>query len=103
VKPGRPVAIVFSVRAKREIDAAAKWWAEHRGTQALADAVADVLRLLEAFPEAAPRVQIRGAWSTTRRASVALVGYHLYYRHDARAGTILVRCFWHERRRPPRF
>ncbi|MEO5727239.1 MAG: type II toxin-antitoxin system RelE/ParE family toxin [Byssovorax sp.] len=98
----RPIPILFSARAKREIDAAHTWWAEHSEARALADAVAAALRFIEAFPEASPRVQIRGKWSTTRRASVAPLGYHLFYRYDERAGTILVRAFWHERRRPPR-
>jgi plasmid stabilization system protein ParE len=97
----RPIPILFSARAKREIDEARTWWAEQSETRVLADAVAATLRFIEAFPEASPRVQIRGKWSTTRRASVAPLGYHLFYRYDERTGAILVQAFWHEHRRPP--
>lgn len=98
--PKRPTTIIFSARAKRDLDEARAWWAEHRRTRSLDDALAAALHLLEAFPEIGPRVQIRGQWSTTRRIVLDSVGYHLYYRFDA--DTIFVRCFWHERRRKPR-
>ena len=95
------LTVVISPRATKEIDEAALWWAK-RGEPSFVDAaITEVLARLKVVPESAPRVQIRGKWSTTRRASVDR-GYHLYYRYDARAETILVRCFWHERRTPPR-
>lgn len=94
--------IVFTARATREIDEALVWWAEHPGTRALADAIASALALLDRFPEIAPRVKSRGRWTTTRRYILKGVGYHLYERFDASTRTILVRSFWHERRRKPR-
>jgi hypothetical protein len=72
--PKRPITIIFAARAKLEIDEAQAWWAQNRGTHALADAVATVLERLQAFPQIAPRVQINGTWSTTRRAAVDPVG-----------------------------
>lgn len=98
----RPVVIIFSPNANREVEEARVWWAECGGALALADAVAAALSYIEAFPEAPSLVKIRGKWSTTRRVQVDPIGYHLYYRYNALTGTILVRCFWHQRRRPPR-
>lgn len=94
--------IVFDTRANREIEEARAWWAEHVRTPLLDDAIAAALDRLEQFPEIAPRVPLRGRWSTTRRYILDRVGYHLFYQYNARAGTILVICFWHERRRKPR-
>lgn len=45
----RPIPLLFSARAKREIDAAHTWWVEHSEPRALADAVAAALRFMEAF------------------------------------------------------
>lgn len=98
----RAAVILFSPRANREVDEAQAWWTERGGAAALADAVAAALSYISAFPEAPARVKLRGKWSDTRRVCVDPIGYHLYYRHDARTDTILVRCFWHQRRRPPR-
>jgi len=95
------LTVILSPRAIKEIDEAALWWAERGKPTFIDDAVAAVLARLDSLPESAPCVQSRGRWTTTRRASVA-GGYQLFYRYDARTGTILVRCFWHERRRPPR-
>ena len=102
--PRPPATILFSARAKRELDEVRAWWAKHHpGTRVLDDALARALHLLEVFPEMGPRAQIRGQWSTTRRIIIDPVGYHLYYRFDPQARTILVRALWHERRRRPRF
>lgn len=95
------LTILISPRATKEIDQAARWWAAQGFPTFIDDAIAEVLERLAACPEMAPRAQIRGKWSTTRRAPVDR-GYHLYYRYSPRAETILVRCLWHERRRPPR-
>lgn len=93
--------ILFTARATRELDDALAWWAEHRGTRALADALAAALMLLDRFPEMAPRVISRGRWTTTRRYILNVGGYHLYYRYDAHTRTIVVRSLWHERRPKP--
>jgi plasmid stabilization system protein ParE len=94
--------IVFSDRANRELDEARAWWQAHIHTSELDDAVAAALDRLELFPELASRVPRRGHWTTTRRYVLERVGYHLYYKYTPRTGTILVLCFWHERRRKPR-
>lgn len=98
----RRISILVSTRAAKEIDDAARWWADRGSPTRIDDAIAEVLAHLEELPEMAPRIQIRGRWSTTRRASVDPVGYNLFYRYDARASTILVQCFRHQHRRPPR-
>jgi plasmid stabilization system protein ParE len=97
-----PVAIVLSQRAKQEIDEARAWWAEHRGGTVLDDAIAKALQQIDRFPESGARVLQGSAWTTTRKIGAGRTGYQFYYVFHARAGTILVRCFWHERRRPPR-
>jgi plasmid stabilization system protein ParE len=97
------LTVIFSPRAKREIDAALRWWREHRGTPALDDAIAAGLDRLEAFPEIGAPVKKLGRWSPTRRYILdGGVGYHLYYDFELGSGTVEVICFWHERRRPPR-
>jgi plasmid stabilization system protein ParE len=98
----RRITVVFDVRANRELDDAQAWWAEHRRTPDLDDAIAAALDRLGQFPEIAPRVKRRGLWTTTRRYILDRVGYHLYYRYEARTRTIYVRSIWHERRRKPR-
>jgi len=91
-------AILFEPRAVREMDEARAWWAEHRQTRVLDDAIARTLDRLEALPASAPRVQIAGKWSRTRRAALGRTGYNLYFRPNERAKSITVVSIWHERR-----
>ena len=63
--PKRPITIIFAARAKQELDEARTWWEAHREAGALADALAAVLRRLEAFPEMAPPVSIKLPYSKT--------------------------------------
>ncbi|MFT3764039.1 MAG: type II toxin-antitoxin system RelE/ParE family toxin [Minicystis sp.] len=98
----RRCVVILNPRAVREIDEAARWWADRGAPTRIDDAIAGTLQRIEAFPEMAPRVKIAGKWSDVRRAAVDPVGYHLYYRIDIEAGRITVECFWHQRRRPPR-
>lgn len=93
--------VVFTARANREIDEALAWWGQRGGARALADELAAALALLERFPEIGPRVKSRGRWTMTRRYVLDRMGYHLYYRFEARTQTILVRSRWHERRAKP--
>ena len=95
------ITVIISRRASKEIDEAALWWADRGEPTFIDDAIDKVVARLQAFPKSAPVVEIRGKWSDTHRASVDR-GYQLYYRYNERARTIVVRCFWHERRRPPR-
>ena len=98
----KSLAILLSSRARREIDDARAWWVENRGGTALDDAIAAVLQQIERFPGSGALVPRGSTWTTTRKIHVGRTGYQLYYLVHERAGTILVRCFWHERRRPPR-
>lgn len=98
----RAVTAIIDARALREIDEARAWWAEHRRTPDLDDAIAAALDRLEQFPEISPRVKRGSRWTTTRRYILDRVGYHLYYRFDERTGTLFVRSLWHERRSKPR-
>jgi hypothetical protein len=96
------MTVVFTKRASQESDAARAWWAEHRDTLALGDAIAAALARITRFPAIGARVKQRGQWLKTRRYILSDVGYHLYYDYEARTQTIVVRCLWHERRRKPR-
>jgi plasmid stabilization system protein ParE len=98
----RRFAIIVSARASREIDEAARWWAERGSTTRIDNALAATLQRLQTFPEIAPRAKLKGKWSAVRRAPVDPVGYHLYYRVDRQTEVIFVECFWHASRRPPR-
>jgi plasmid stabilization system protein ParE len=97
----RRFTVIINRRAAKEIDEAARWWAERGSPTRIDDAIAKTLRRLERLARSAPRVQIDGRWSDVRRAPVDPVGYHLYYRVDLKARRIMVECFWHERRPPP--
>src|SRR5262245_45598068 len=98
----RRFEIIINARAAREIDEAARWWAERGSPARIDDAVAAALERIVRFPYIAPRVQIEGTWSDVRRRAVDPVGYHLYYRVDPEGQRILVECLWHQRRPPPR-
>ncbi len=95
------VSILLSERARKEIGEAAAWWALQGRDRLIDDAVTAVLVKLEQFPEMAPRVRLRGRLSTTRRAFVE-PAYYLYYSYEPKTETLLVRCFWHEKRKGPR-
>jgi ParE toxin of type II toxin-antitoxin system, parDE len=101
-KPRGPLTVIVSPRATKEIDAAARWWAKRGSPNLIDDAISVALKFVEQFPEAPPLVKIRGRWSTTRRASVEPVGYNLWYLYYPETRTVLVRCFRHKSRRPPR-
>jgi plasmid stabilization system protein ParE len=96
-----PPALVISPRAVQEIDEARTFWIENRDVRVLDAALAGALRFIEAFPEAPPLVQTRGAW-VHRRMAVEPVGYNLFYRYDPRTRVVLVKCFRHQSRRRPR-
>lgn len=98
----RRFTTLFEPRAVRELDEARSWWAEHRNTPALDEAITSTLERLETLPWSAARVQIAGEWSMIRRASLGRTGYNLYYRPNEEMATITVMCIWHERRAPPR-
>jgi plasmid stabilization system protein ParE len=98
----RRFQVIINPRAAREIDEAARWWAERGAPTRIDDAVARALERIERFPDIAPRVQIDGAWSEVRRRAVDPVDYHLYYRVDRQGQRIFVECFWHQRRPPPK-
>jgi plasmid stabilization system protein ParE len=96
----RRLTVVMTPRAEGEIDEAAQWWADRGSPTIVDDAVEATLEKIQRFPEIAPRIERHGAFTTTRRATVDPLGFNLFY--DARAGTIVVRCFRHQSRRPPR-
>jgi hypothetical protein len=78
------------------------WWAKRGEPTIVDDAVAVALRFVEQFPEAPPLAKLQGRWTKNRRASVDPLGYNLFYRYDAKKHTVVIRCFRHRSRRPPR-
>jgi|HubBroStandDraft_2_1064218.scaffolds.fasta_scaffold481278_3 hypothetical protein len=98
----RALHVVTLLRAAREIDEARRWWTEHRDVRVLDDGIAAALRFVQAFPEASPLVKVGARWTKNRRASVEPVGYNLFYRYEPKTRTVIIRCFRHRSRRPPR-
>lgn len=54
------ITVLISPRAVREIDEAARWWAERGSPTLVDDALGAVFDRLERFPELFPRIQLRG-------------------------------------------
>jgi plasmid stabilization system protein ParE len=92
------LAVVFTPRAARQIEAASGWWAEHRqaAPDALQEELTATLSLLSDQPTCG--VPVAGPQRAIRRVLLRRVGYHLYYRVLARGHQLQVVAFWHARR-----
>jgi len=54
-------------------------------------------------PESGAPVLWKTRTRDLRRVILFRIGYHLYYRVNAKRARLEIVGFWHERRRPPRF
>lgn len=93
--------VLVTRRAERQIDAADRWWFEHRvgAPDAIRDALVLVIDRLATMPLSGSLVP--DARRPTRRILLADVSYHVYYRVSASSVEIL--CSWHAARgRQPR-
>jgi plasmid stabilization system protein ParE len=92
------LAVVFTPRAARQVEAAFSWWAENRraAPDALREDLAAALALVASQPTMG--LPIAGMHRGVRRVHLPRVGYHLYYRVAPRLAQLQVLAFWHARR-----
>ena len=93
------LAVVFTRRAARQVEAVALWWAVNRSAapNALRDDLAAGLALISEQPSCGSPVASR-RWQGVRRIFMARIGYHVYYRLVPRLRQVQVVASWHARR-----
>jgi plasmid stabilization system protein ParE len=98
--PALPV--VFTRRAARQIEDAARWWNANRpaAPNALRDDLAGALTLIADQPTCGAPIASRRSLAV-RRIHLARVGYHVYYRLAPRLRQVQVVALWHARRGSP--
>ena len=98
--PALPV--VFTRRAARQVEAAARWWNVNRpaAPNALRDDLAGALTLIADQPTCGAPIASRRS-PGVRRIHLARVGYHVYYRLAPRLRQVQVVALWHARRGSP--
>jgi len=95
--PALPV--VFTRRAARQVEAAARWWNVNRpaAPNALRDELTAALTLVADQPACGAPVPSRTSQGV-RRIHLARVDYHVYYRLAPRLRQVQVVALWHARR-----
>ena len=90
----------ISLRAQRQLAAAARWWERNRSKApaAFEEDVADAYKVIAESPGIGKPV--RSKRSGLRRVLLERIRYYLYYRVAA-DGAIEVIALWHTSRRPP--
>lgn len=88
--------IAFTLRARRQLVAASKWWLEHRekAPQAFDEDIASGLSTIAERPLLGERVPRKAG---IRRFFLRRIGYFLYYRAMS-GGDIEVLAVWHHSR-----
>jgi plasmid stabilization system protein ParE len=93
-------SLIVRPRARRQLQAAERWWVQHRdkAPEAFDEDVAAGLESIVTNPHIHQRVHGK---PSMRRILLERVRYYIYYRIMA-TGDIEVLSVWHASRRPPR-
>jgi plasmid stabilization system protein ParE len=88
--------VVFTLRARRQLTAASRWWLEHRdkAPDAFEEDVSRGLATLAEQPRLGERVAAKAG---VHRIFLRRIGYFLYYR-IASGDTVEVLAVWHHSR-----
>lgn len=95
----RPLAVMITPRAERQILEAVQWWREHRPSAPtmLDDEIAEAFLRVAAHPHSGVAVRARLG---THRVLLRGSSYFLFYRVRPRARRIEVVALWHTSRGP---
>lgn len=94
-----PLNILIEPRARAEVEAAARWWAENRpaAPTLLLDELEHVYELLRSQPHAGQPAQST-LLAGIRRVLLGRARYHLYYRVLDDRQTVVILALWHASR-----
>jgi len=94
------IAVVFTARARRQLQTALQWWQQNRekAPNALRDDLDDALELLIETHDIGVMVGKRG-FRPIRRYHLQRTSYDIYY--FVAQGVLTVTNVWHSSRRPP--
>lgn len=94
----KTVQVDFTRRAASEVAEAKSWWSEHRPAApgAIGDDLERALQLLAVQPSVGAKAAST-RFPGVRRVLLERVGYHVYYRFEARRRVLTILAFWHSR------